>query len=133
MSGPQITAGVAGTIAQLNLNQGSKTEKNSVAAVIYPEGKMRIEALVNEYSLSEIAVGDKVNVELIWNQDAEVNYEGTVSMISGIAAEGNGESGEVNYTVYVDFTPDANTRYGMSAVVTTMDEIEEEVAADAAD
>jgi len=33
----------------------------------------------------------------------------------------------------VDFTPDANTRYGMSAVVTTMDEMEEEVAADAAE
>ena len=133
MSGAQITADAAGTIYQLNLSQGSKTEKDSVAAVIYPEGKMRIEALVNEYNLSEIAVGDKVNVELIWNQDEEVNYEGTVSMISGIAAEGNAESEEVSYTVYVDFTPDANTRYGMSAVVSTMDEIEEEVVADAAD
>ena len=125
MSGAQITADAAGTIAQMNLSQGGKAEKNSVAAVIYPEGKMRIEALVNEYNLSEIALGDKVNVELIWNQDAEVNYEGTVSMISGIAAEG-GENGEVSYTVYVDFTPDANTRYGMSAVVSTMDEIEGE-------
>jgi len=67
-----------------------------------------------------------VNVELIWNQDAEVNYEGTVSMISAVAAEGNAESEEVSYTVYVDFTPDANTRYGMSAVVSTMDEIEGE-------
>ena len=126
MSGAQITADTAGTIYQLNLNQGSKTEKDSVAAVIYPEGKMRIEAQVSEYNLYEIAVGDKVNVELIWNQDAEVNYEGTVSMISGIAAEGNAESEDVSYTVYVDFTPDSNTRYGMSAVVSTMDEIEGE-------
>ncbi len=133
MSGTQIAADVAGTIAQLNLNQGSKTEKNSVAAVIYPEGRMRVEAQVSEYNLSEIAVGDKVNVELIWNQDAEVNYEGTVSMISAVATESNGESEDVNYTVYVDFTPDTNTRYGMSAVVTTMDEMEEEVAADAAE
>ena len=126
MSGAQITADTAGTIAQLNLSQGSKTDKNSVVAVIYPEGQMRIEAQVSEYNLSEIAVGDKVNVELVWNQDEEVNYEGTVSMISAIAAEGNGESEEANYTVYVDFTPDANTRYGMSAVVSTMDEIEGE-------
>ena len=126
MSGAQITADAAGTVAQMNLNQGSKTEKDSVAAVIYPEGEMRIEAQVNEYNLSEIAVGDKVNVELVWNQDAEVNYEGTVSMISAVAAEGNAESEEVSYTVYVDFTPDANTRYGMSAVVSTMDEIEGE-------
>ena len=59
--------------------------------------------------------------------------EGTVSMISAIASESNGESEDVNYTVYVDFTPDDNTRYGMSAVITTMDEMEEEVAADAAE
>ena len=126
MSGAQITADTAGTIYQLNLNQGSKTEKNSVAAVIYPEGKMRIEAQVNEYNLSEIAVGDPVNVELIWNQDSEVNYDGTISMISGIASESMEEGGDVSYTVYVDFTPDADTRYGMSAVVSTMDEIEGE-------
>ena len=133
MSGAQITTDAAGTIYQLNLSQGNKTEKDSVAAVIYPEGKMRVEAQVSEYNLYEIAVGDKVNVELIWNQDAEVNYEGTVSMISSIASENNGEGEEVNYTVYVDFTPDVNTRYGMSAVVSTMDEIEEEVVADAAE
>ena len=126
MTGAQIATDAAGTIAQLNLNQGSKTEKGSVAAVIYPVGKMRVEAQVSEYNLSEIAVGDKVNVELIWNQDEEVNYAGVVSMISAIAAEGNGENGDVSYTVYVDFTPDANTRYGMSAVVSTMDEIEGE-------
>ena len=133
MSGAQITADTAGTISQLNLSQGSKTEKDSVVAVIYPEGQMRIEAQVSEYNLFEIAVGDPVNVELIWNQDDEVNYKGTISMISAIAAEANAESEEVSYTVYVDFTPDANTRYGMSAVVSTMDEMEEEVVADAAE
>lgn len=126
MSGAQITADAAGTIAQLNLSQGDKVEKDSVAAVVYPEGDMRVEAQVSEYNLCEITVGDPVNVELVWNQDEEVNYEGTVSMISAIASENNGESEEVNYTVYVDFTPDVNTRYGMSAVISTMDEIEGE-------
>ena len=124
MSGAQITSDAAGVVAQLNLNQGGKTEKDSVAAVIYPEGKMRIEAQVSEYNLAEIAVGDKVNVELIWNQDEEVNYEGVVTMISAVASAGEGMSADAYYTVYVDFTPDADTRYGMSAVVTTMDEIE---------
>ena len=31
------------------------------------------------------------------------------------------ESEATTYTVYIDFTPDANTRYGMSAVITTFD------------
>lgn len=123
MTGTQIKADVAGTLAEIKLSQGSKTEKGSMVAVIYPEGKMRVEAQISEYNLSEIAVGDKVNVELIWNQDEEVNYEGVVSMISAIADENVG-GGDVTYTVYVDFAPDGDTRYGMSALISTMDEIE---------
>ena len=123
MSGNQILAGVDGTVAQLNLNQGGMVEKDSVAAVIYPADAMRIEAQVNESDLASIAEGDRVSIELIWNQDDGILYEGVVSMISAIATEsaGNAETVSVTYTVYIDFTPDENTRYGMSAVVSTMD------------
>lgn len=133
MSGNQILAETDGVIAQLNLSQGGRIEKDSVAAVLYPSGKMRIEAQIEEANLSAIAVDDPVTIELIWNQDEEVTYDGTISMISGIANAAGGDmegSGSVTYTVYVDFTPDENTRYGMSAVVSTIDaeEIVEEAA-----
>lgn len=121
MSGNQILAEEDGTVAQMNLSQGGKVEKDSVAAVLYPSGKMRIEAQIEEANLSSIAVGDPVIIELIWNQDEEITYDGTISMISGIANEPSGESDAVKYNVYVDFTPDENTRYGMSAIVSTMD------------
>lgn len=128
MSGSDLSASADGVIAQINLKQGEKIEKDSVAAVLYPEGAMRVEAQISEYDLSELTVGDQVNVELNWNQDDEVSYPGTISMISAMAdesaGENNGESDGVTYTVYVDFTPDENTRYGMSAVVSTLDEIE---------
>ena len=130
MSGNQILAEVEGTIAQLNLSQGGKIEKDSVAAVLYPSGSMRVEAKVEEANLSAIAVGDPVTVEMLWNQDEEVTYDGVVSMISGIASTDSGmEEAAVTYDVYIDFTPDANTRYGMSAIVSTLDaeEIIEEV------
>ena len=130
MSGAEIVADLSGTISQLNLQQGGNLDKNSVVAVLYPEGAMRVEAQVEEVYLSSIHVGDPVSIELIWNQDDEVTYRGTISMISAIAtAAGNGDGDSaVTYTVYVDFTPDENTRYGMSAVVTTLsaeDEVEE--------
>lgn len=125
--GAQISADTAGVIAEIKLNQGERIEKGGVAAVLYPEGAMRVEAQVSEYDLCEIAVGDPVKVELSWNQDADVSYEGVISMISAIANEG-GEGGDATYTVYVDFTPDADTRYGMSTVVSTMDEFEDENA-----
>ena len=129
MSGNQIIAEVDGTVAELNLSQGGRLEKDGVAAVMYPDGAMRIEARIEEANLSSIAVGDPVTIELLWNQDEEITYAGTISMISGIANSGSASvsgmnetaSGDVTYTVYIDFTPDENTRYGMSAIVSTMD------------
>lgn len=125
MSGSAITAGIEGTVSQLNATQGSTVQKDEIVAVLYPEGAMRIEASVEEANLSSIHVGDPVSVELIWNQDEEVTYPGTITGISAIANAAEAQSAEtesaVNYTVYVGFTPDENTRYGMSAVVTTQD------------
>lgn len=131
MSGSDILAGADGVVAQVNLEQGAKLEKGSVAAVLYPEGAMRVEAQLEEANLSAVSVGDPVSVELIWNQDEEVSYPGKIAMISAVATEAEGasagENSAVTYTVYVDFTPDKNTRYGMSAVVSTLDvEAEEE-------
>ena len=96
---------------------------------------MQIQAQIAEANLGLIHVGDPVEIELNWNSDAEVRYAGVISMISAIADSASGGSGEgmdssesVTYTVYIDFTPDADTRYGMTAVVSTLDEenIEEE-------
>ena len=141
MSGSTITAGIAGTISQLNAQQGGAIQKDEVVAVLYPEGAMRIEASVEEANLASIQVGDPVSIELIWNQDEEVTYPGTVAGISAIADSSEAQGGEtesaVTYTVYIDFTPDENTRYGMSAVVTTQDadpaEAPEEVIENEAD
>ena len=137
MSGTDIAAGVNGTVSQIDAQQGGQVQKNGVVAVIYPDSAMRVEAQIEEANLGNIAVGDPVSIELAWNQDDEVTYPGTISMISAIAdsgasgsAEGMSADSGVTYTVYVDFTPDENTRYGMSAVVTTLDD-EEEAAEEA--
>ena len=152
MSGIDIAAGVDGTISQVDAQQGGAIQKDSVVAVLYPEGAMRIEAQIEEANLASIHVGDPVSIELLWNQDEDVTYDGTITMISAIAdskddsAKASGETeadDTVTYTVYIDFTPDENTRYGMSAVITTLDadvaetaeeaEAEEEVSAHAQD
>lgn len=148
MSGSQILATADGVVAQIGLSQGGRLEKGSVAAVLYPEGAMQIQAQIAEANLGLIHVGDPVEIELNWNSDAEVRYTGVVSMISAIAdSSASGGSGEsmsssenVTYTVYIDFTPDADTRYGMTAVVSTLDEeiedvevVEEEAPADEED
>ena len=128
------------------MEEGTAIEKDALAAVLYPDDAMRIEAEIAEYNLADIAEGDAVSIELLWNQDDEVTYDGTISRISRVASASSdaaaaaaadaatGESEDVTYTVYIDFTPDENTRFGMSAIVSTLDSSEmEDVETEAVD
>ena len=127
MTGTEIRAGVDGVISSLSASAGGNVSKNSVLAEIYPADAVRVSARVSEMDLQDLAVGQKVKVELDWNQDLGVSYEGTVEMISAL-----GETGEAGaaYPVYVSFTPDGDTRYGMSALVTTLEEESPETSAE---
>lgn len=122
MSGMELYCNVEGIVASVKAEPGSTVQKDAVVATIYPRNAMRIEAQVAEEDLCYVAEGDQVLVELNWNQDQEVTYDGVISMISGVASEGE----SVAYTVYIDFTSDEHTRYGMSAVISTLEEAEEE-------
>lgn len=122
MSGMDLYCNVEGVVASVKAEQGSAVQKDGVVATIYPKNAMRIEAQVSEEDLCYVSEDDQVLVELNWNQDQEITYEGVISMISGVASEGE----SVQYTVYIDFTPDEHTRYGMSAVISTLEEAEEE-------
>ena len=118
MTGTEIRAGVDGTIASLSVQQGGSISKNSVVAVIYPRDAVWVSAKVAEGDLSELRVGQKVLVELDWNTDMGITYEGTVEMISAL-----GSTGEENtmFPVYVSFRPDEDTRFGMTALISTLE------------
>ena len=127
MTGTEIKAGQDGVIAELNIENGTAVTADSAVASIYPKGDVWVNAAVTEADLSEIAVGQKVKVELDWNEDQGVSYEGTVEMISGLGTVGEEST---TYPVYVSFVPDENTRYNMTAVVTTLDGGKKEAEAD---
>lgn len=129
MSGCTVNAPVDGYVAAISASVGASVAENASVATIYPLDAMRIEASVLESDLGSIAVGDAVNVELNWNQDFDVSYPGTVTMISAIAEPSDG--GEASYKVYIDFEPDADTRYGMQATITTLSEYEADSEAEA--
>ena len=133
MSGTTITATVDGVLGSVNAAEGNAVQKDSVVAVIYPTGSMRVEGEVAEADLAYIKVGDPVTLEMNWDPDSSSNLvNGTVSMISSVATAG---AASTTYTVYVDFTPDENIRYGMTCVVSTIEEADpvDETADEAAD
>ncbi len=123
----EIRAGVDGVVASLSVSQGSTLSQSGLVAEIYPKNAVWVVAKVSETDLKELSLGEKVKVELDWNQDQEISYDGTVEMISAL-----GTVGEENttYPVYITFTPDENTRYSMTALVTTLEEKTEAEAGD---
>ncbi|MBQ9210380.1 MAG: HlyD family efflux transporter periplasmic adaptor subunit [Clostridia bacterium] len=121
ITSPEIKAGVDGIIASLQVSQGASVTQSSVVAEIYPKNAVWVVADVAEADLQDLSLGQKVKVELDWNQDQGVSYEGTVDLISALGTIGEEST---TYPVYISFTPDENTRYGMTAVVTTLEEDE---------
>lgn len=125
----EVTAGVDGVVASLSVDKGASLSQSTVAATIYPKDALWVAAQVPEMDLKELTVGEKVKVELDWNQEMGVTYDGTVELISSLGTVGEEST---TYPVYVSFTPDDQTRIGMTALVTTLED-GEEAGADAAD
>lgn len=130
MTGTEILAGVDGTVASLNVEAGVSIAEDSVVAVIYPRDAVWVAADVAETDLKDLQIGQKVKVELDWNQDQGISYEGEVEMISHLGTVGEEST---TFPVYVSFTPDENTRFSMTALVSTLDENEEEADAEEAE
>ena len=110
-------------VGSLSVNQGGSVQKDAAVAVIYPLESMRAEAYVPEDSRNLIHEGDKVTIEL--EADESKSYTGTVKLVSAVAESG---SGETTYKVLADFVPDSAVKFGMSVVVTTLEDAEEEPA-----
>ena len=64
MTGTEIRAGIEGTIAKLNVEQGGSIARDSIVAVIYPKDAVWVVANVAEADLEDLAIGQKVKVEM---------------------------------------------------------------------
>ncbi len=130
MTGTEIRAGVDGVISSLSVEQGTSVTKGNMVADIYPKDAVWVSAEVTESDLKELTAGQKVKVELDWNEHLGVSYEGTVEKISALGTVGEEST---TYTVYVSFKPDENTRYNMTALVSTLEDGQEAGAAEEPD
>ena len=109
-----MNAEVSGVIAELNAVQGSALEEDAVAAVIWPDDAMQIEATINEADLMYIHPGDTVSLVFDWNADSGETLTGTVSAISALS---DSENEDTVYTACIAFTPTSDVRYGMNVTV----------------
>jgi len=112
----QVVSQVSGIVAQLNASVGATVNKGDTLLTVYPRESLQVEISVNEYDLAEIAEGDTVRLSFTWDEDAAETVTGTVEMISHVSSS---ETGEAAYKAYISFDPPAQTRLGMTVMVTT--------------
>lgn len=119
----EILSDVSGVIATVSTSAGANVSKGDTLLTVYTMDTLQIEISVNEYDLAAIAEGDEVEITFNYDPDQPTQVKGTVSMISHLSSNSDNEA---SYLAYVDFVPDDNVRIGMTAVITTIDQVEVE-------
>lgn len=100
-------------VASIEAQPGAQVTSGQVLATLHPVSSLQIAADLNELDLPLIHVGDAVRVEWIGFKEQSL-LEGTVKAISALSST---DSGDAEYTVYVDFLADSYVREGMSATI----------------
>lgn len=108
-----ISSSNSGVIAAIFAERGAEVAKDQVLATLYPADNYQVAVDVNEMDLGAIAVGDSVQIEFLFDSSGPL-VNGT---IAGISALSTTETGDAEYTVYIDFDADESIRQGMSATV----------------
>lgn len=123
-----IVSGVSGVVASVDVEPGNGVEKNARLITVHPDGSFRVEVLVSEMELNDIAEGDKVAIEFNWDVDGQLRLDGVVESISMVNEQAEGDDAEVKYSAYIRFTPTDEVRLGMSVIVYMVeDELPDEV------
>ena len=126
MDGTEIRAGRDGVAGSVQVTPGTAVEKGSVAAEIYPQDRMRVEAYVPEAYAGKIREGDDVVIEM--DIDSQKSYPGKIVLLSETASSESREDGttEISYRIVAEFVPDETIRFGMTALMTIGQEDEPE-------
>ena len=117
----EILSDVSGVVASVNTSAGATINKGDTVLTVYTMDSLQIEISVGEYDLVSIKEGDTVTISFNYDESKEQQTTGTVEMISHLST--SGDSSEASYLAYINFVPNEDVRIGMTAVVSTMDDL----------
>lgn len=113
-----VKAPISGVITSLNVEEGDSysSTNNSAIAVIENIGAYEVEAEIDEYDISKIAVGQTVVIKT--NGTGETELAGTVSEVAPRATSTDSTNSDVTYKVTISIdTPCEDLRMDMTASV----------------
>ena len=118
-----VTAQSAGVVTQVLASLGQQVQQGATLATLAPREGYQIAFSIPEDLLSQVSVGDTVQIYFNWNEDKSQPATGQVTAISYVSDAQTQESAssEAMYTGYADFTAGADVRLGMTVTVVPLD------------
>jgi multidrug efflux pump subunit AcrA (membrane-fusion protein) len=107
--GTKVNAKIGGTVSKINIQADEQVMSGALLCEIYDFDHLQVSVRVDEYDLSAIKTGDKIEVT-IDALDKEVT--GTVASVSDTAVNQNGVA---FFTAKVDLEKDGEVKIGMTA------------------
>ena len=128
--GTEVLAPMTGIVSSVVKNSGETVSKGDTLLKVIPSDSLQVAFEVPEADLFSLREGQKVRMELYWDNDNGKMYSGellSISHINSAAAASSGESGtsaaasssteRKNYTAYASINADERIRVGMSVTV----------------
>lgn len=114
-----VTAQAAGVVTQVQAALGQQVQQGATLATLAPRSGYQVAFSIPEDLLSQVAVGDTVEIYFNWNDDKSQPAAGVITAISYVsdAEAQDGASSEAMYTGYAEFTPGDDVRLGMTVTV----------------
>lgn len=109
-----IRSTLDGVVAEMKVEAGRKVAKGDVLLTVYRTEDYQVQFSIPEEELGNVRVGDSALLYFDWNEDKSAPYSGTVTEVSYVSEEGDGE---VTYSGYIAFTADDSVRLGMNVSV----------------
>ena len=113
----QILAPQSGVIEEMNLRLFQETNELAIAAVIYPDSSLRVQALIPEFVLKDYQVGDTVYIIAQSSDGNQRPVTGVIEKISRIPDRTESRY-DVCYAAYIKVSDRSELYYGMNVTVT---------------
>ena len=113
----RVISPVTGVVASVDKNTGDNAAKGDTLMKIIPKESFQVQFSVPEADLFTLKEGQKVTMELYWDNNAGATYEGVIASISHMNAEQKEATDRKTYTAYVSFEPDERIRLGMTMIL----------------
>ena len=113
----RILSSVTGIVASMEKNNGDTIAKGDTLAKVMPSDSLQVAFEVPEADLFTLKEGQKVSMELYWENENGRTYSGEIVSIAHVNTEQKNETDRKTYRAYASINADERIRAGMSVIL----------------